>query len=247
MWQQLDLSPALSIRAEEIHISLSRRSGSSVETTLLPGLLPCAHLTRIALAFEFCGVDDLDKGLEALVPLVDVALRSFWGDKIAKLAPILGKVGFLRGLEDREGYVRLVAGALERFCPEEQEEVEGRVWRVVLENLRDGEALEGLDSRVHRAEAPDYGGSSDGFLLGGAEYDSGDECLFGDDYDDDYDREILWDDWDDGPEFPGLLMDNLSDGGDELWESLDNDGGTRGDTKVDSYIWDENELLLDSE
>ncbi|KAF8545138.1 hypothetical protein BDD12DRAFT_267739 [Trichophaea hybrida] len=262
MWTKLDFSTSLSIFPEEIQITLLRCTRSSVES-LLPSLLPTARIPEIKLDFSFEGGGKVRVGM--LAPLVDVAVRSFWGDKVSRMAPFLGRVGFARECEERREYVEVVAGVLEKFRPVGGE-VKALVWRVVLRNLVTRGGLEGLDLKavekemgeefdpkeeVGEVEMLDFEPElkrdeweSEGFgECGFSDHD----MLLGDDEDRECADEDFCDEWssderlissDDGED---ELWAALETGNDEIWEALEKNS-TKEDSDEDvfeSYEWDE--------
>ncbi|KAF8242247.1 hypothetical protein K440DRAFT_617785 [Wilcoxina mikolae CBS 423.85] len=262
MWAQLDFSTSLSIFAEKIQITLLRSTSASVEF-LLPSLLPTARIPEIKLDFAFEGRGKVRVGM--LAPLVDVAVRSFWGDKVARMAPFLGRVGFARECEERREYVEVVSGVLGKFLPVGGE-VKALVWRVVLKNLVTRGSLEGVDLEgvekemgeefdpkegVGEVEMLDFEvemkrdeWESEGFGECGF---SNDDMLLGDDEDRECADDDFCDEWssdeglissDDGED---ELWAALETGDDEIWEALEKTS-TKEDSDEDvfeSYEWDE--------
>ena len=247
MFSQLGLTPQLSFSPDGAKIHLKRKIGSTIESLVLPRVMPCAQLMRIALEFHVNGeLEDV----RALVPLVDVALRSFWADKVAALAPTLGRVDFLNGVEERAGYVPLITDVLAPFCGGRQA-CEAQVWRVMLENLKGGRALEvfGVDVDIKGAQN-EAEAKSDAEPLMDADKNE-DECRLGEDEErhladnkyllrlDEYidnnflleeEDDYIWDEEEDGyllddeshsRGFPGEFLSSASSENSELWESLE--------------------------
>ncbi|KAA8896538.1 hypothetical protein FN846DRAFT_272217 [Sphaerosporella brunnea] len=209
LWQQLGLSPSLSIYPDtgEIRLTLLRSIPGEVEEVLKTNL-SSAGMEKIIMNWEFEGRGALS-GCRALV---DVALRSFWGDKVAALAPVLGRPGLWGECERRVKYVEVVAGVLEKFGPAggHGESVEALLWRTVLKGVK-SEKMKGV-----QPDGDEEWGEPEEML----DLDSEQELLF------DAEDELLYDNSEDE-----LLLESgaeeeddlISDGEDDFWTALEAD------------------------
>lgn len=99
--------------------------------------------------------------LQELMTLTDTALRNFWSKEVHRLAPIVGKVGYLEGMSEKAEYVDVVADTILRVAVRSGNEelkravgelegsgggVRKRVWRVLSDVLK-GKKL-GVRSRL---------------------------------------------------------------------------------------------------
>ncbi|KAL7274987.1 hypothetical protein RUND412_002081 [Rhizina undulata] len=185
MWEQLLFSTTLELpncsNCEEpedsIIVHLTRSMAPDTEETskchseqaasvgavelLLPSLVPSASLVHIYLSFSFSFSTQEEiyfPKLAQLLPLTELALKSFWCEKVSQIAPVVGAVGYLHELAKRENLVGTIADSFERVrgrtsnlalknIIEELAEndtgkrtgigIETRVWRTMLERLKD--------------------------------------------------------------------------------------------------------------
>jgi len=218
------------------------------------------------MEFAFEGRGKVSVGM--LAPLADVAVRSFWGDKVARLAPFMGRVGFLRECEARREYVGIVAGVLEGFRPEGGEgrgNVKAQLWRAVLKNLVTRDNLEGLDLAAVAGEMkeefdPTKEGIEDVEMLDfealperkdewesegfGGYGDSDDDTLLWDDEDREHVDVNFCDEWssDDGlisSDGEYELWAAPETGDDEIWEALEKTKEDSDEDVFESYEWEE--------
>jgi hypothetical protein len=161
---------------------------------VLADTLPSAGVERVELRVEMEG--GIGRGL------LDVALRSFWGDKMARLVPTLGRVGLVQELEKRVEYVNVVAGIMERFRPEgmREGEVKRKLWSMLLRRVKATEPMMGLEEGTGEEEHREM--LFDVF--------SEDDMLW-----DDSEDELLFDDEEE------RAQDIISDGEDEVWAALE--------------------------
>lgn len=147
MWQQLDLTPALTIHAGippapcVIHIALKGADRSYLETHL-PSILPYAFIPRLCIDF-FCSGEGQPTGI-AVRGLVDQALRGLFEKDLAEIAPALAQPGLVSLWQRRCDEVDVIAAALKGFScdgysdgPEDNEEkLKAELWAVVVRHAR---------------------------------------------------------------------------------------------------------------
>lgn len=120
MWVQLQFTPALSIpSATTVHIALARTSHTEA---MLPTMLPgdVAGVAHVNMRFEFGAVGErssMPPAAVELMALTDTAVRSFWSDKVATVAPMVGRPGRLAAIESRAPVVEMIAEVLNRRGP----------------------------------------------------------------------------------------------------------------------------------
>ncbi len=121
----------------------------------LPDILPdsTAHLSTIALTFSFHGVETNPP--PHFIPLTDIAVRSFWSDKVSKYAPLVGTPGVLDGLDKRREYADILVDILRRRKPEAESSLHGqeeeinvkeRLWRIMIANIKKSGPLKTMQS-----------------------------------------------------------------------------------------------------
>lgn len=103
-----------------LSVVLIRTCQLSAATELfLPKVIPTAFLSDISLNFLFNSTEPYSpygttSSIE-LMPQIDTAIRGLWNDKIAQLAPILGKIGYLESISQNSEYITVISDAIRNF------------------------------------------------------------------------------------------------------------------------------------
>ncbi|KAI5784598.1 hypothetical protein EDC01DRAFT_750627 [Geopyxis carbonaria] len=169
MWKELKLITALSIYPpSRIEIGLIR---STACETHLPTILSIGRVEKITMDFEFADNGKKKLTVERMMPLTDLAVQSFWLDKMSIHTPALGRPGWTTVCDERIEFVSVIAGILSsrRKRPDKESEsnqdfteeieekleksIEAKIWQVVLKHMRtpkkltniqcvDGESME---------------------------------------------------------------------------------------------------------
>ena len=92
MREQLGFRAALLISDKEIQIQLTHVEATPIETTL-PTILPTSRIPEVDISLQYRAKDNVVKG-DYLALVTYAALLKFWGDKIASVAPSVGRVGY---------------------------------------------------------------------------------------------------------------------------------------------------------
>ena len=111
MWEQLGFRAEPRISGKQTQIRLTDVEATPIDKTL-PTILPTSRIHEVEISLQYRAKDNVVTG-NYLAPVTHAALLKFWGDKIASVAPTVGRVGYVRRLEKIETPVSRIMQALQ--------------------------------------------------------------------------------------------------------------------------------------
>ena len=118
MWEQLGFRAELTMSDKHFQVRLTQDDSKPTECTLA-SILPTARIPEVQISLQYRAEDNVVTG-DYLAPVTHVALLKFWGDKIASVAPSVGRVGYMRRLEKLQTPINRIMQALQTHSYREQ-------------------------------------------------------------------------------------------------------------------------------